>query len=299
MFDHLKKIPLSSVFITIFGMVVGVLVGYLISIPVGKLPFSWSWAISVASYIISTVLMVFLFLSRRAVIIDAAKTALSLLSSRYAASKPEADVLSQEQATAPAPLILDTSAIIDGRIADIIQTGFVEGTLVVPSCILDELQKIADSKEKARRNRGRRGLEILEELKKEEFLPFKLLDYPVSDSKEVDSGLVELAKEAKGKIITTDYSLNKIGKVSGVKVLNVNELANMVKTVLVPGEKLTVEVIQEGKEEGQGVGYLPDGTMVVVEGGKKLIGKKVKTEVERLFQTEAGRMIFVRPVTKE
>lgn len=196
----------------------------------------------------------------------------------------------------PPALVLDTSVIIDGRIADIVSTGFVSGTLVVPSCVLQELQHIADSRVRLKRNRGRRGLEVLEALKKAEGVGFAMVDCHPAEGEEIDVAVLNLARKLKGKVVTTDYNLNKIAKVSGVPILNVNELANMVKTVVLPGERLMVKIIQEGKEEQQGVGYLPDGTMVVVEKGAKKIGKEIEVEVRRLLQTEAGRMIFAEQV---
>lgn len=192
------------------------------------------------------------------------------------------------------PMLLDTSAIIDGRIADIITTGFVSGCLMVPQFILAELQRIADSSDALRRGRGRRGLEILDQLKNSPFVKFEVIDQDAPKAKNVDEKLVRLAKQFKAKIITTDFNLNRVANVSGIKTLNVNELANSVKTVTLPGEELSVKVIQEGKEEGQGVGYLPDGTMIVVEQGSRLIGKTVEVMVARVLQTVAGRMIFVQ-----
>lgn len=200
------------------------------------------------------------------------------------------------QTKRPPALVLDTSVIIDGRIADIIKTGFLYGTLVLPTCVLSELRRVADSKSELKRNRGRRGLEILEEMKKDRNFPFQVLEWEARDTTKIDEALLNLAKKLKGKILTTDYNLNKAGKVSGVPILNVNELANMVKTILLPGETLRIKLIQPGKEPGQGVGYLPDGIMVVVENGEGYIGQEIETVVERLFQTEAGRMIFVRPL---
>jgi len=192
----------------------------------------------------------------------------------------------------PPALILDTSAIIDGRIADIATTGFVGGTLVVPSCVLHELQQIADSNNGLKRNRGRRGLEILEELKDNESPELVIAECSSGKDEEIDVAVLNFAKDLDGKVMTTDYNLNKVAKVSGVPILNVNELANMVKTVVLPGEELSIKIIQEGKEDGQGVGYLPDGTMVVVEDGARMVGEEVEVEVKRLLQTDAGRMIF-------
>lgn len=192
------------------------------------------------------------------------------------------------------PMLLDTSAIIDGRIADIVTTGFVSGSLIVPQFVLAELQRIADSSDALRRGRGRRGLEILDQLKNSPFVKFEIIDEDIPKAKNVDDKLVRLAKQFKTKIVTTDFNLNRVANVSGIKTLNVNELANSVKTITLPGEELSVKVIQEGKEEGQGVGYLPDGTMIVVEQGSKLIGKTVEVMVARVLQTVAGRMIFVQ-----
>lgn len=192
------------------------------------------------------------------------------------------------------PLLLDTSAIIDGRIAEVGKSGFLDGTLIVPQFILLELQTLADSKNSLKRNRGRFGLTVLETIKKNTEVNFKTLDVVLKEKEAVDQALIRLAKKIKGKIVTVDYNLNKLGKIAGVRILNVNELANMVKSIVIPGESLLIKVIQTGKENTQGVGYLPDGTMVVVEGGKELLGQEVETVVERLFQTEAGRMIFVK-----
>lgn len=194
------------------------------------------------------------------------------------------------------PMILDTSAIIDGRIVEVAKTGFLDGTIIVPRFILGELQHIADSADPLRRNRGRRGFEVIEELKgigdgiKVEVSG---LDFP--KVKKADDKLVQLGRRLKAKVVTTDYNLNKVARITGVKILNVNELANSIKTVVLPGEAMSVKVIQAGKEREQGVGYLPDGTMIVVEGGSRLLGQTVETEVARVFQTVAGRMIFVKP----
>lgn len=192
------------------------------------------------------------------------------------------------------PMLIDTSAIIDGRVLEVAQAGFLEGTLIVPRFILGELQHIADSSDPLRRGRGRRGFEVIDQLKKVGGLKVEISDMDATNAKKPDDKLVQLGKKLKAKIITTDYNLNRVANISGVKILNVNELANSIKTVLLPGEAVSVKVIQEGKEKDQGVGYLPDGTMIVVEGGAKLVGETVDTKVTRVFQTVAGRMIFVR-----
>ncbi len=193
------------------------------------------------------------------------------------------------------PKLVDTSAIIDGRIIDIIGTGFVEGSLIVPRFVLDELQLISDSTDSLRRNRGRRGLDILNNLKKEGDGKVEILEKDYKDISGVDSKLVQLAKEVNGTVITVDYNLNKVARLQNVDVLNVNELANAMKAIVLPGEEMLVHVVKEGKESNQGVAYLDDGTMVVVEDGRKLIGKDVSSIVTSALQTPAGRMVFVRP----
>jgi uncharacterized protein YacL len=192
-------------------------------------------------------------------------------------------------------ILVDTSAIIDGRIADIADTGFIFGTLVVPRFVLEELQHIADSADSMRRNRGRRGLEILQRLQKESPVQVEITDLDPESVQEVDAKLVKLARQWHGPIITNDFNLNRVADLQGVKVLNINELAHAVKPVVLPGEDMTVKIMQEGKELGQGVGYLDDGTMIVVEGGKSLMGVTVDVTVTRVLQTVAGRMIFAHP----
>ena len=191
-------------------------------------------------------------------------------------------------------ILVDTSVIIDGRIADISSTGFISGTLVVPRFVLNELQHIADSPDVLRRNRGRRGLEILARLQKDPETRVDISEMDVEGVREVDSKLVKLARDMGCAIMTNDYNLNSVAKLQGVKVLNINELANAVKVVVLPGEPLTVRIIQEGKEAGQGVGYLDDGTMVVVEDGRRYIDQDVEVLVTRVLQTVAGRMIFAQ-----
>ncbi|ATW27080.1 PIN/TRAM domain-containing protein [Candidatus Formimonas warabiya] len=191
--------------------------------------------------------------------------------------------------------ILDTSVIIDGRISDIYKTGFVEGTLVIPNFVLEELRHIADSSDLLKRNRGRRGLDILNKLRQEFDLMIEIVDKDYEDITEVDSKLVRLAQETNGYIITNDYNLNKVAQLQGVVVLNINELANAVKPVVLPGEEMIVRVIKDGKEMGQGIGYLDDGTMIVVENGKKYMGQTIGVVVTSVLQTAAGRMIFGRP----
>ncbi len=205
----------------------------------------------------------------------------------YAAQSPVGGVSLNQ------PMILDTSAIIDGRILDIAKTGFLFGTILVPTFVLQEMQQVADSSDYLKRTRGRRGFEVIEELKKTKGLRVEIWDRDTA-AKNVDDKVLKLAKNLHGRIITTDYNLNRVASVQNVTVLNINDLANSVKAVAIPGEKLTVKVVHIGKDPTQGVGYLPDGTMIVVEKGAQLVGSDVKTEVTRLIQGSAGRMIFTK-----
>jgi hypothetical protein len=193
------------------------------------------------------------------------------------------------------PALVDTSAIIDGRIADIAKAGFAPGKLLIPRFVLHELQNIADSSDAMRRGRGRRGLEALNDMRSAG-VDMDVLDQDYADVPEVDAKLVRLARELNANVLTTDYNLNRVASIEGVRVLNVNELANAVRPVILPGEKMMVKVVQPGKEKGQGVGYLADGTMIVVDQGDRLIGQDVPCEITRVFQTVAGKMLFAVPV---
>ena len=192
-------------------------------------------------------------------------------------------------------ILLDTSVIIDGRIADIARTGFLPGSLLIPRFVLNELQYIADSADSMRRQRGRRGMEVLAQLQKEPAIPVRITDIDVEGIREVDDKLITLARQLRSPILTNDYNLNRVAELQGVTILNVNELANAVKSVLLPGEILNTRVIQEGKEPGQGVGYMDDGTMVVIENGQRYLNQQINVIVTKVLQTAAGRMIFARP----
>lgn len=191
--------------------------------------------------------------------------------------------------------LVDTSVIIDGRIADVCATGFLEGPLLVPRFVLEELQHIADSSDVLKRNRGRRGLDVLQRLQEQAPAMVEVIERDFPELSEVDSKLVRLAKQLNAKIVTNDFNLNKVAELQGVSVLNVNDLANALKPVVLPGEEMVVHLIRDGKEQGQGVGYLDDGTMIVVDGGRKHIGQSIEVLVTSVLQTSAGRMIFARP----
>ena len=208
---------------------------------------------------------------------------------------PQADNSQANSAASNGKIVLDTSAIIDGRIADISDSGFINGALVIPRFVLDELRHIADSSDSLRRNRGRRGLEMLNKLRKESTTPVQVMDVDHWNGMEVDAKLVMLAESLNAPIVTTDFNLNRVAEIQGVNVLNINELANALKSVVLPGEEMAVHVIQQGKEAGQGVGFLDDGTMVVVEGGRVFLDSTVEVSVTRVLQTAAGRLIFAQP----
>ena len=207
---------------------------------------------------------------------------------------PDWKVFSKNHPQSGNAKILDTSVIIDGRIADITETGFVEGAFIIPQFVLNELQHIADSSDSIKRTRGKRGLEVLHHIQKQAAVDVRIVDRDYPAVKEVDSKLIELAKEVRGKIITNDSNLNKVAELQGIEVLNINELANSMKPVVLPGEEINVKILKEGKEIGQGVAYLDDGTMIVVDNGRRQMGKTIDVIVTSVLQTPAGRMIFAR-----
>lgn len=190
--------------------------------------------------------------------------------------------------------ILDTSAVIDGRIADVCEGGFMEGTIILPRFILQELQYIADSGDNLKRSKGRRGLDVINALKKCQDIEVKIIDKDFPDIKKVDEKLVALAKEFKAKIITNDYNLNKVAEIQNIRVLNINDLSNAIKPIFLPGERINIKIMKEGKEKDQGVAYLNDGTMIVVDNARRFIGKRIEATVTNILQTDAGRLIFAK-----
>lgn len=192
------------------------------------------------------------------------------------------------------PKVLDTSVIIDGRILDILKTGFIEGKIIIPDFVLVELRHIADSEDNLKRSKGRRGLDILNEIQSQLKLPVEILEWDNKDTDEVDAKLLKVAKKLDGYVLTNDYNLHKVADFQGVQVLNINELSNSVKPALLPGEEMRVIIVKEGKEEGQGIAYLNDGTMIVIENGRDYIGQTIDVVVTSALQTSAGRMIFAK-----
>ena len=273
----------TAEFVTaIIGLFLGLLLGLLLGLPLSQLPSPIGTVAPIGISLFLGLAMVGLTVAKRHDLITAAES-MGIL-------RPT----STDGGSGPR-ILVDTSAIIDGRIADIADSGFLFGTLEVPRFVLDEVQRLADSSDTLRRTRGRRGLEILARMRKTGTTPVTVIDEDVPNTPEVDSKLVALAKRNGRAVLTNDLNLNRIADLQGVRVLNVNSLANAVKPALLPGEDLRVRVIQPGKDAGQGVGYLDDGTMVVVEGGAKSIDSEVEVTVTRVLQTVAGRMVFAHP----
>jgi uncharacterized protein YacL len=266
------------------GLVVGLIIAALLTFPLSLLPQPFGKILPFVAVLLFGYLGVAVFVMRQA----------DLFSIFRIASNKSGEEVSTSGQPASRTVLLDTSVIIDGRIADIARTGFLVGTLLIPRFVLNELQFIADSSDSLRRQRGRRGIEVISQLQKDTSTPLRISDMDVEGVREVDDKLVVLARQLRCPILTNDYNLNRIAELQGVSVLNVNELANAVKLVFLPGESLEVNVIQEGKESGQGVGYLDDGTMVVVEDGRSFLNKKINVTVTKVLQTAAGRMIFAR-----
>jgi uncharacterized protein YacL len=272
------------------GLIIGLLMGLLLGAPLSNFPDPLGRWLPLATSIGFGLGMVGLTVAKRQDLIVAAE-AIGIF------RRPEA--IDESAARKGDPhIIVDTSAIIDGRIAEIVESGFIYGTLVIPRFVLEELQHIADSSDTLRRNRGRRGLEILAKMQKDSPTPVEIVEDEVRDVTEVDAKLVALAKRYSGAILTNDFNLNRVAELQGLRVLNINSLANAVKPAVLPGEELRVKVIQDGKEAGQGVGFLDDGTMIVVEGGARFIDRELEVSVTRVLQTVAGRMIFAQPRTE-
>jgi uncharacterized protein YacL len=288
--DVLKKIevflsqrPLVDVLFGVFGLIIGLLVAFLLSTLTTRIPSQWL-AVS-----ITAVLYMMMGYLGWAVAIKGRHQI--ILPAWLRRGQGREGMIRAEGAR---PKILDTSVIIDGRIYDVCLTGIIEGTLIIPGFVLQELRHIADSADSLKRNRGRRGLDILNGMQKEPAISIRVEEQDYDDIAEVDAKLLRLAYDLGGVVVTNDYNLNKVAGVQNVPVLNINDLANAIKPVVLPGEEMRVSVVKEGKESGQGVAYLDDGTMIVVDGGKKCVGELIEVIVTSVLQTSAGRMIFAR-----
>ena len=285
----LNKLSTQSLFSGLIGMIAGLIIAGLLANPLSLLPGIFGNIMPFVGVLLFGYLGVALFTTRQNDLIGVFQNLFSRPGSQAAGSGIAP--ASPDQRT----ILLDTSVIIDGRIADIARTGFIPGALLIPRFVLNELQFIADSSDSLRRQRGRRGMEVLSALQKEPNIPVRISDIDVEGMREVDDKLVVLARQLRCPILTNDYNLNRVAELQGVTILNVNELANAVKSALLPGEVLHIRVIQEGKEQNQGVGYMDDGTMVVIENGRDYLDKEINVTVTKVLQTAAGRMIFARP----
>lgn len=278
----LLKFQSAYVFIGLIGLSIGLIVGDLLGSPLSKLPGPWGhWLPIVITIVVAAAVLDF-FLAQVPGWSKFFTRLYSLMPGR------------EEQRGALSEIVVDTSSFIDGRIEELVKTGFILGKLIIPRFVLDELQKVSDSEEPLKRTRGRRGLEVLNRLTKNPVVETEIIETDFRE-RQVDKKLIKLAKARGTKLLTCDYNLNRIAEISGVSVLNINELAAALRPIVLPGENLRVKIVASGKEKGQGVGYLPDGTMIVVENGQRFVGEELECQVERIFQTVAGKMIFVKP----
>jgi len=296
----MEKIPFPDIIAGTFGLIIGLILGILLifTFPLSSIP-KFGLSLQVLVNLTLGYLGLNLAIKKREELFELFNNISGTLNKKsILGGNDDEEQLEDDNGKTPCK-ILDTSVIIDGRIADICQIHFIDGVLVIPEFVLEELQHIADSADVLKRNRGRRGLDILNKIQKELDVPVEIYEGDFEEIDEVDSKLVKLAKLLNGKVVTNDYNLNKVAELQGVSVLNINELANAVKPVVLPGEEMTVKIIKNGKEPGQGVGYLDDGTMVVVDEGKNYIGDKIDVLVTSVLQTAAGRMIFAKPKVAE
>ena len=287
--EALIKIPVGDLFFGSIGLIVGLVIAYLINMTLQDIN------IQVVSQVLPLFITILLGYFGFQVGFRRREEFVNLLNINKKERDKKRVADGDEEVVVPKAKILDTSVIIDGRIADICQTNFLEGTIVIPQFVLGELQHIADSSDALKRNRGRRGLDVLNRIQKELPVKVEIYEGDFEDIPEVDSKLIKLAKVIGGIVVTNDFNLNKVCDLQGVSVLNINDLANAVKPVVLPGEELMVQVIKDGKEQNQGIAYLDDGTMIVVEEGRDYIGKTIEVLITSVLQTSAGRMIFAKP----
>ncbi|MDQ0272549.1 PIN/TRAM domain-containing protein [Cytobacillus purgationiresistens] len=280
--ESIVKVPITDIIFGSLGLIFGLVVAFLLGYALNTIEF-----LNTVAPIVLTLLFGYLGFQ---IGFKKRDELLTLFTSKKKKTTEE-----ETEPEAHTLKILDTSVIIDGRVADICQTGFLEGTIVIPRFVLEELQHIADSSDVLKRNRGRRGLDILNRIQKELSMKVEIYEGNFEEIQEVDSKLVKLAKITNGVVVTNDFNLNKVCELQKVAVLNINDLANAVKPVVLPGEEMKVQVIKDGKEQNQGIAYLDDGTMIVVEEGRNYIGKHIDVIVTSVLQTSAGRMIFAKP----
>jgi uncharacterized protein YacL len=287
-----QKVPTNDIIIGLTGLIIGLIVSYLFISPFVRL-LSGSSVLSAIGTVVALIVNIIFAILGVNIAIKKKEDLLNVFTFLKKFSKDKKG-RNETKSSFSQPKVLDTSVIIDGRIFDILKTGFIEGPIVIPSFVLEELRHIADSSDSLKRTRGRRGLDILNQIQKELSIAIEISEKDFDNIQEVDSKLLKLAQVLGGKIITNDFNLNKVAEFQGVPVLNINELANAVKPVVIPGEEMHIQIIKDGKESGQGVAYLDDGTMIVVEGGRKCVGEVVDVLVTSVLQTAAGRMIFAK-----
>ncbi len=288
---RLLRIPVGDIVAGVSGLIFGLIIANLIGSALGQLPWVGRFVPAVTAVILGSVGWVVAVKKKQDVVAWVRASKVSDFFSRSDSGATE----SKGGDSRDVPKVLDSSSIIDGRIADVTKTGFLDGPLVIPSFVLDEVQRIADSSDGVRRSRGRRGLDILNRMQKEMDVVVRVERMDFDEETPVDSRLLEAARRLDGKVVTNDYNLNKVAALQGVPVLNINDLANAVKPMVIPGEEMDIFLLREGKEQGQGVGYLDDGTMVVVDEGISHVGESLTVVVTSVLQTSAGRMIFARP----
>lgn len=282
---NIQKLTVTEFLFGTLGLLVGLVFATLIGVPISRIHFIIGPILFILIDLIGALVGIKIFIKRKDDILNLL-TSIKKNGIRDKKNKHNEKIC---------PKILDTSVIIDGRIFDICQTGFVEGPLVIPGFVLNELRHISDSADGLKRNRGRRGLDILNKIQKELSIETQIYEEDFPEIAEVDAKLLKLAQVLNGKVVTNDFNLNKVAEFQGVPVLNINELANAIKPVLLPGEEMKVVVMKDGKEASQGIAYLDDGTMIVVEGGRKFISEEIMVVVTSVLQTAAGRMIFAKP----
>ncbi|MCC6801495.1 MAG: TRAM domain-containing protein [Anaerolineae bacterium] len=280
-----REMPVEVMFTTLFGLVLGLLVALLAAYPLSLLDEPFGTLIPLIVLLLATYLLTTIFNVR--------SREVWLFLSEWLGWGPKNSLLG---AGSERQLILDTSVLIDGRIVDIAKTGFLGGTLIVPRFVISELHRVADSSDAQRRNRGRRGLTKLNELQREPGIAFRIIEEDMDEVAEVDDKLVVLALRMNAPVVTIDFPMNQVAAAQGATVLNINALANAVRSAYIPGETFAIRIIQDGKEPGQGVGYLEDGTMVIIEGGKESMDRTIYVEVTKLINRETGRIIFAKPV---
>lgn len=279
---NINEMPADQLLMAVFGLAIGLFLALISAYPLSLLPDPLNWLLPVAALLLGGYLGLTIFGKRGREIQDE-------LWSRIGRSAV------RPSGTGARKLIVDTSSLIDGRIVDVAETGFVGGTLIVPRFVLTELHQVADSADPLRRNRGRRGLNLLNKLQRSELVMVRIVDDDFEEITEVDDKLIALAQQMSASLITNDYNLGEVADAQGVPVLNINKLSNAVRSIYIPGETFAIRVIQEGREENQGVGYLDDGTMVLIENGKMYLDRNIQVTVTKLINRDTGRLIFAIP----